>query len=104
MAEKKDRMLYAVLAYSVIWISGLILYFVEKEDKVIRFHAARSMILFFGVLILGLIPILNFFVYLIGVILWVYLIIKSILDKGEKFEIPLLSQYVDKFAEELANK
>ncbi len=100
----KDRTLYALLAYAFGWISGLILYFVEKDDKVIRFHAARSLIIFLGAAVLSMIPLLGFIIVLLSVLVWFYVIIKTLLVKGEKFEIPVLSGFVDKFAEELANK
>ncbi len=100
----KDRTLYAVLAYLFGWISGLILYFVEKDDKVIRFHAARSLIVFGGAAILSIIPLLGLLVGLLSLLVWFYVIIKSLLTKGEKFEIPVLSGFVDKLAEDLANK
>ena len=109
MAE--DKTIYVFLAYFFGWIGGLIMYFVKSEDKTIRFHAARSMILFLGgwvlSLVLAIIPIIgalfSLLISLFLVFVWFYTWIKALVDKGEKFTIPLVG-FVDKYAEELANK
>jgi len=36
----------AVLAYSGWWVTGLILWFVERRDAYVRFHAAQAIALF----------------------------------------------------------
>jgi uncharacterized membrane protein len=35
-----------VLAYAFFWVSGLILFFVERKDRNVRWHAAQSMVTF----------------------------------------------------------
>jgi uncharacterized membrane protein len=35
-----------VLAYAFFWVSGLILFFVERKDRSVRWHAAQSMVTF----------------------------------------------------------
>ena len=109
--EKEDIKMMVFLSYLFGWLTGLIMYLVSK-DKTVRFHAFRS-ILLFGVgyliaLVLAIIPILGWLLaVLIDLVLfvtWVYVLIKSLTENGEKFEIPVLSQYVDKMAEEWANK
>src|SRR5258708_37696005 len=40
-----DERLERVLAYSLGWLSGLILFFLEK-DRTVRWHAAQSMVTF----------------------------------------------------------
>jgi uncharacterized membrane protein len=84
-----------VLAYALLWVSGLILLIVEQRNQAVRRHAKQSVIIF-GVLtglawlatafghLLGWIPILGFFfglgfgllhfvVILAIVVLWVLL-------------------------------
>lgn len=34
-----------ILIYFFTWLSGLIFYLIEKEDKKIRFHAMQSILL-----------------------------------------------------------
>lgn len=38
--------LAAVLAYSAWWISGLLLWWLERQDGYVRFHAAQSVVAF----------------------------------------------------------
>lgn len=84
-----------VLAYALLWVSGLILLFLEQRNQTVRRHAKQSVIVF-GVLtglawlasafggLLGWIPVLgfffglgfgllHFFVILAIVVLWVLL-------------------------------
>jgi uncharacterized membrane protein len=35
-----------VLAYAFFWVSGIILFFVERKDRTVRWHAAQSMVTF----------------------------------------------------------
>ena len=108
---KEENTLMVFLAYFFGFIGGLIVYFVSK-DKTVRFHAFRSILLFgagyLAALIIAIIPILGWILaVLIDLVLfvtWVYVLVKTFTEKGEKFEIPVLSQYVDKIAEEWANK
>ncbi|MEO8970698.1 MAG: hypothetical protein ABI406_03750 [Ktedonobacteraceae bacterium] len=41
-----DPRLERVLAYAFFWVSGLILFFVERKDRSVRGHAAQSMVTF----------------------------------------------------------
>lgn len=86
-----------VLAYALLWVSGLILLVVEQRNQTVRRHAKQSVIIF-GVLcglaflatafggLLGWIPVLgfffgvgfgllHFFVILAIVVLWVLLML-----------------------------
>ncbi len=112
--EKNDdnKMLYSLLSYLLGFLGGLIFYLIEKEDKDVRFHAARSMIIFLGgfilIIVLGIFPIIGWLLSgllnLALFVVWIYASYKAYDVKGEKFEIPVLSNFVDKFAEDLANK
>ena len=41
------------LCYALIWITGIIFFFMEKENKTIRFHAMQSILTFIPLTILG---------------------------------------------------
>ncbi len=41
-----DPRLERVLAYAFFWVSGIILFFMEKKDRSVRWHAAQSMVTF----------------------------------------------------------
>ena len=41
-----DPRLERVLAYAFFWVSGIILFFMERKDRSVRWHAAQSMVTF----------------------------------------------------------
>ncbi len=94
----------ALLAYAVGWVTGLVFFLLEKENKFVRFHALQSLIVF-GVLtvvpiVLMVIPVLGWillpFVYLAELALWIVLMIKAY--QGEKFKIPYAGDFAEKTA------
>ena len=89
----------ALLSYVLGWVSGLIFFLLEKDNKFVRFHALQSLILF-GVLHLASV-ILIFTIIgpvilgTIGLALWLILMITSY--QGKKIKIPILSDLVEKY-------
>ena len=97
------------LCYIGIWISGLIMFFVEKQDRKIRFHAMQSILFFGGLAVLGIIasiiggiPIIGLLGgilgYLVGVVTfvgWVVLTISGFM--GRNFRIPYVADLADKY-------
>jgi uncharacterized membrane protein len=93
-----------LLCYVLGWISGLVFFLIEKENKFVRFHALQSIIVF-GVLfvagfIIGWIPIIGWIINsLIGVlafILWIVLMVKAY--QGEKYKLPWAGNLAEKYA------
>jgi len=92
----------ALLSYLLIFITGIIFYVLEKENKFVRFHAMQSIVVFgslfalsimlqFAVFILWpLIAILN----IAGIILWVILMVKAY--QGEYFKLPIAGDIAEK--------
>ena len=90
----------AVLSYVLGWITGLIFFLLERDNKFVRFHALQSLIVF-GVLHLASI-ILVFTIIaplIIGTIslaLWLLLMITSY--QGKKISIPIAGEIAEKYA------
>jgi uncharacterized membrane protein len=93
----------ALLCYVLGWVSGLIFFLIEKENKFVRFHAVQSMVVFGAATILSivltvtvvgiaLVPILG----LLELILWIVLMIKAY--QGEKFKLPVAGDLAEKNA------
>lgn len=102
-----------LLCYVLGWLTGLILYFVDKRPYV-RFHAAQSIVLFGGLNILSIVigPIfwtgfmmggwalfpvihgLHMLISLATFILWVLLMIKAY--QGARFRVPLVADLAEK--------
>jgi uncharacterized membrane protein len=107
--------LAALLAYLFGWISGLIFFLIEKDNKYVRFHALQSILLnvamiviyiglvivsivlriipVLGAIIAGLLWLLIPFVFLAAVII---LMIKAY--QGEMFKLPIIGDIAEKNA------
>jgi uncharacterized membrane protein len=111
-----DERIERVLAYALFWLSGVILFLIEKNRNV-RWHAAQSM-LTFGTLslislavsllnaILGRIPLLGWLVspglgflsyvlWWVTIILWVLLMVMAWVRPD--FRLPYISKWVDRW-------
>lgn len=95
-----DKNIAAAGTYLLAWISGLVFFLAEKEDDDIRFHASQSIIFFGSLTILSMIPLVGWalspFLFLIGLIGWVVLLVKAY--QGEKIKLPLVGDYAEKLA------
>ena len=104
----------AFLSYLAGWITGLIFFLVEKDNKFVRFHAMQSIVVFgafsaLGIIIsvfaslaiaihayflLPLIGALSTLLWLVALILWIVLMIKAY--QGEKFKLPVAGDIAEK--------
>jgi uncharacterized membrane protein len=95
-----NRNLMIVLSY--IWILFLIPLLVEKEDKEVQWHAKHGLVLsvveFLLQMVLSVTGIGCFFapfVFLAFLVIRLMAIVKGL--NGERFTVPVLSEYADKF-------
>jgi len=108
-----SRRVAAPLAYAGWWVTGAVLWFVERRDRTIRFHAAQSiaafgmvafLILAFGALALASLSFLpaafNLFLWAAlatwvgGVILWIVTLWKA--ATGHAWRIPVAADLADR--------
>ncbi|MFA5334136.1 MAG: DUF4870 domain-containing protein [Candidatus Omnitrophota bacterium] len=98
-----DANLAAALSYVFGWVSGLIFFLIEKENKFLRFHAMQS-ILFAAswtviLIVLGITVVGAFLIPIVGLIffvVWIVLIIKSF--SGEQFKLPVIGDMAEKYS------
>lgn len=84
-----------LLCYLAWWVTGIIFLIIEKENKVVRFHAWQSIFTFGGItiiqIILDFIPfigwILGILVWIGSVILWVLLMYNAY--QGKMIKLPI---------------
>jgi uncharacterized membrane protein len=125
MADEKkssmnlDENVASALCYVLTWVTGIIFFFLEKENKTVRFHAMQSILTFlpltiigwvlgwigapsvsyggyYGVSYNGGIPALlwlSWIIYLIMVVLWLLLMFKAY--QGEKFKLPVVGDIAE---------
>jgi len=93
-----------LLCYVLGWVSGLVFILLEKDNKVVRFHAMQSIIVFGAItiatFIIGLIPVIGTFIagliWLLGVVLWIVLMIKAY--QGTQLKLPFSGDLAEKWA------
>lgn len=94
------------LTYVLGWITGLVFWFLEPENKFVRFHAMQSIVVFgaltVAAIVLGWIPLLGILFGLLlglaGFLLWLWLMYKAY--QGEMYKLP----WAGDFAEQQVNK
>lgn len=93
----------ALLSYLAGFVTGIIFFVIEKDNKFVRFHAFQSLVLFgglfvvqmvliFTIVLIILVPILN----IATLILWVVLMVKAY--NGEMFKLPVIGDMAEKNA------
>lgn len=99
-----DENIASLLCYLFIWITGIIIYIVEKDNRMVKFHALQSVLIFLPLNILYWVLgyifwfhsigyILTMIVGLIMFILWIVLMIKAY--QGEKYKLPIVGDIAD---------
>jgi uncharacterized membrane protein len=91
-----------LLCYLAGWVTGLIFFLVEKENKFVRFHAMQSIITFGGLsalsIVLTWVPIIGWMllpiVSIVWLILWVLLMVKAY--QGQLFKLPMIGDLAEK--------
>lgn len=94
----------ALLSYVLGFVSGFVFYMIERESKLVRFHAMQSMMTFGGLFVISMIipfiPIIGAIllpVLVIGqIILWILLMFKAY--QSAYFKLPIIGDIADKKA------
>lgn len=105
----------ATLAYLAWWVTGLVFWALEREDRFVRFHAAQAVAVFGAVALLitlflvlavlslsflpsafGLLLVAAGVTWLLGVGLWLVAMWK--VASGEAFRLPLAAEWAESMA------
>lgn len=105
----------APLCYFFLWVTGLIFFLIEKENKYVRFHAMQAIllgvaitviwiVLFVVDIVLGQIPILGSIlatllsiVFWVGsLIVWILMMVKAY--QGEMYKLPVIGDIAERNA------
>ena len=83
-----------VLIYFFTWLTGIIFYIIEKDDKKVRFHALQAIFLGIIMMVLSFTIILS----ILSLVLWIYgLYIGYKESQGETVRVPYLADFADKY-------
>ena len=91
-----------LLCYLAGWITGLIFFLIEKENRFVRFHAMQSIITFGSLtvlfMVLGFIPFIGWMLMpilaILQLILWIVLMVKAY--QGQLFKLPMIGELAEK--------
>ena len=118
-----DENIAALLSYVVHFVSGLIFFFIEKDSRLVRFHAMQATILgalfFVGAMVLGFVwffitiiasqisgllgSLVSFvvglliFVFFLAIFAgWIMGMVKAF--QGQYFKLPVIGNFAEKFS------
>ena len=118
-----DENIAALLSYVFGWLSGLIFFLIEKDSRLVRFHAMQSLLfnVVFAVIaialwivlfvvflvasqisgalttLLSLVSILVWVVFSIAILVgWVMCLVKAF--QGQYFKLPVIGNFAEKFS------
>jgi uncharacterized membrane protein len=101
----------AGLSYILGWVTGLIFFLAEKQNRFVRFHAMQSILFFGGASILNVIlsiagssvhglgiafSCLSGIIGITSLVVWVILLINAF--QGKYFKLPVIGDYAEKYA------
>ena len=118
-----DENIAALLSYVFGWVSGLIFFLIEKDSRLVRFHAMQSLLLNVAALIFGigiwvisvvvliitsqisglLSSLLSVVLGLLGFAILIGLLIAVIMClikayQGQYFKLPVIGNFAEKFS------
>jgi uncharacterized membrane protein len=105
-----DPNVAAGLSYLGWWVTGLIFFLIEKQNRFVRFHAMQSILMFIGITILYIVVIFIAAIPFIGLlawvlwpllgltsfVLWLYMMINAF--QGRYIKLPIIGDYAERYA------
>ena len=102
----------AGLSYVLTWVTGLIFFLMEKQNRFVRFHAMQSILFFGGLTVINIIlnvigsfgvpglwyltSLLSWAVGIVGLVGYIVLLINAF--QGKYFKLPIVGDYAEKYA------
>jgi len=102
----------AGLSYVLGWITGIVFFLMEKQNRFVRFHAMQSILFFGGLTVLNIIlsiiggldiillsaiaGVLGSVIGIVGFVGWIILLINAF--QGKYFKLPIVGDYAEKYA------
>jgi uncharacterized membrane protein len=119
-----DENVAALLSYIFGWVSGLIFFLIEKDSRLVRFHAMQSLLLNVLAAIIGIViwvitvilvlvgsqvsGIISTLVSLIATLVWFVLVIGILIAvimclikayQAQYFKLPIIGNFAEKFSQ-----
>jgi uncharacterized membrane protein len=112
-----DENVASAATYVLGWITGIIFFVMEKDNKTVRFHAMQSILTFLPLMILwwiigsiysmmvfgagmygavgmwGILSLISLLILIVMLLLWLFLMYKAY--QGEKFKVPIVGEIAE---------
>ncbi|MCX6683050.1 MAG: DUF4870 domain-containing protein [Methanoregula sp.] len=112
-----DENVASAACYLLTWVTGIIFFLMEKDNKTVRFHAMQSILTFLPLMILawiigaivtmmvfgagmygavgiwGIVGLIITLIWIIMLLLWLFLMFKAY--QGEKFKVPIVGDIAE---------
>jgi len=96
-----------LLCYVFGWVSGLIFFLIEPNDKFVRFHAMQSIIFSAAICVFSIIFGIMFLIPWVGwilftilwigtLVIWILLMVKAY--QGERFKLPIAGNLAERYS------
>ncbi len=102
----------AGLSYVLTWVTGLIFFLMEKQNRFVRFHAMQSILFFGGITVVNVIltvigsfgvpgvglitALVSWALGIVGLVGYIVLLINGF--QGKYFKLPFVGDYAEKYA------
>jgi uncharacterized membrane protein len=94
--SKENDNIMAALAYLLLFVSGIIIYLIEKDkpdkSRYVMFHAVQAIILGVVLSIISIVPFIGQLVVFITLVVMMY---KAY--TGEEYHLPVIGDYAEKY-------
>ena len=119
-----DENIAALLSYVFGWVSGLIFFLIEKDSRLVRFHAMQSLLLSVAAVIIAIVlwivfavlflistqisGVLSTLLGLVGTLVWIVFIIGILIAAimclikaygRQYFKLPIIGNFAEKFSQ-----
>ncbi|OGD96797.1 hypothetical protein A3F02_00215 [Candidatus Curtissbacteria bacterium RIFCSPHIGHO2_12_FULL_38_9b] len=104
-----NRNLVAALSYLLGFVTGIVIFLVEKDDKFIRFHALQSTIVTAGLLVINIavgvilrpIGLLDAIAGFFNILIWLVIVLIIFVSfirayQGQMFKWPVAGKFAEK--------
>jgi len=118
-----DENIAALLSYVFGWVSGLIFFLMEKDSRLVRFHAMQSILLSAAAIVIGIVfwivavvssLVVSYISGILGGIVWIVMMLAGFLIglgivigaiiclvkafQGQYFKLPVIGNFAEKFS------
>ncbi|MBN4064966.1 DUF4870 domain-containing protein [Dehalococcoides mccartyi] len=99
-----------LLAYVLMWLTGIIFLLTEKENDFVRFHAMQSIVIFVPLtiasMIVGFLPIIGGLVGVIlqitTIIIWLFMMYQAF--QGNRYKLPYAGEFAETQLKNMSSK